>query len=140
MNEQPRFDVAGIAPEAYRHLVEIEKSIAGRLDRNLLHLVKLRASQINGCAFCLAMHTEEALHDEESPERLTALSAWNESPLFDERESAALAWVDALTCISESRAPQQAFDDLARHFSTDEIGWLTIASALINAWNRIAIA
>lgn len=140
MIEQPRLDVAGLAPEAYRHLVEIEKAVAGRLDRKLLHLVKLRASQINGCAFCLAMHTEEALHNGESPARLTALDAWAESPLFDEREHAALGWVDAVTLIAERRAPRADFDALTGHFSTEEIGWLTVASALINAWNRIAIA
>ena len=140
MIEKPRLEVAGIAPEAYRHLVEIEKAVAGRLESKLLHLVKLRASQLNGCAFCLAMHTEEALHDGESPARLTVLDAWEESPLFHDRERAALGWVDAVTLIAESRTPRETFDALAGHFSKEEIGWLTIACALINAWNRIAIA
>jgi AhpD family alkylhydroperoxidase len=140
MIEQPRLDVAAVAPEAYRHLVEIEKAVASQLDVKLLHLINLRASQLNVCAFCLAMHTEEALHDGESPARLTALDAWEESPLFNERERAALGWVDAVTLIAERRAPRETFDALTGHFSREEIGWLTVASALINAWNRIAIA
>jgi len=138
--EQPRLDIAAIAPEAYRHLVAIEQALASRIEGRLLHLVKLRASQINGCAFCLEMHTEEALHDGEAPARLTALDAWEESPLFDERERAALGWIDALTLVSQTRAPSERFDALASHFSKEEIGWLTVACALINAWNRIAIA
>jgi AhpD family alkylhydroperoxidase len=138
--EEPRLDIAALAPDAYRHLVEIEKAVAGQLDSKLLHLVKLRASQLNGCAFCLAMHTEEALHDNDSPARLTALAAWEESPLFDERERAALAWVDAITLLPERHAPRTTFDALAPHFSKAEIAWLTVASTLMNAWNRIAVA
>ena len=131
MIEQPRLDITKIAPEAYRHLVEIERAALENLDEKLLHLIKLRASQINGCSFCIAMHTDEALLDGEALPRLMALSAWEESPLFDNRERAALGWIDAVTRIAESRAPRETFDKLAAHFSQEEIGWLTIASSMI---------
>jgi AhpD family alkylhydroperoxidase len=140
MVEPLRMDIAKIAPEGYRHLLSLEQAVAAKIDPKLLHLIKLRASQINGCAYCIGMHTHEALRDGDSPERLLLLDAWDESSAFDDRERAALRWVDEITRISEGHAPREAFDALAPHFSEDEIAWLTLASALINTWNRIAIA
>jgi AhpD family alkylhydroperoxidase len=133
-------DIPKLAPEAYRHLLGLEQTIASKVDRRLLHLIKLRASQINGCAFCIAMHTDEALKDGESPERLLLLDAWHESGAFSEKERAALEWVEEITLISEGHAHREAFDGLKRFFSEEEIANLTLAGALINTWNRIAIS
>jgi AhpD family alkylhydroperoxidase len=138
--EPMRIDLAKIAPDAYRHFLQLEGVIARHVDRKLLHLIKLRASQINGCAFCLAMHTDEALRDGEPAERLTLLDAWEESTLYSEKERAALAWAEEVTLIADSGASRETFDALKAHFSEEEIGWLTLAAVQINAWNRIAIS
>src|SRR4051794_15256614 len=140
MVEPLRMDLTRLASDAYKHLLALEASIAGKVDRNLLHLIKLRASQINGCAFCIGMHSDEALRDGEKPERLLLLDAWHESSAFNERERAALGWVEEITLIAEGHAHKEAFDALKPHFSEEEIGWLTLAAAMINTWNRIAIS
>lgn len=140
MAEPLRMDFTKIAPDAYKHLLQIEGLIAGKLDRALLHLIKMRASQINGCAYCIGMHTDEALRDGESPERLLMLDAWDESSLFDEKERVVLEWAEDVTLIADTHAPKESFDALKAHFSEEEIGWLTLAVTLINAWNRIAIS
>jgi AhpD family alkylhydroperoxidase len=140
MVEQLRMDITKLAPEAYKHLIALEQTVAPKLEPKLYHLLKLRASQINGCAFCLGMHTDEALRDGEKLERLMLLDAWHESSAFSEKERAALEWVDEITRIAESHASQEAFDGLKRFFSEEEIGYLTLAAALINTWNRIAIS
>jgi AhpD family alkylhydroperoxidase len=133
-------DITKLAPEAYRHLIALEQTIAPRIDRKLYHLIKLRASQINGCAFCIGMHSDEALRDGEAIERLLMLDAWEESSLYTEKERAALEWVEDLTLIADTHAPQESFDGLKAHFSDEEIGYLTLAATMINAWNRIAIS
>ena len=138
--EPLRMDLSKIAPEAYRHLLQLEGLVAQHVDRRLLHLLKLRASQINGCAFCLAMHTDEALRDGEPAERLTLLDAWQESTLYSEKERAALAWVEEVTLIADGGASKESFEALKPHFSPEEIGWLTLAATMINSWNRLAIA
>ncbi len=138
--EMMRMDLAKLAPDAYRHFLQLEGVIAHHVDRKLLHLVKLRASQINGCAFCLAMHTDEALHDGEPVERLTLLDAWEESTLYSDSERAALAWIEEVTLIADSGASGESFEALKPHFSEEEIAWLTLAAVQINAWNRIAIS
>ena len=140
MVEPLRMDLTRLTPDAYKHLLALEASIAGKVEKNLLHLIKLRASQINGCAYCIGMHSDEALRDGEKPERLLLLDAWHESSAFSEKERAALVWVEEVTLISEGHAHQEAFDALKPHFSEEEIAWLTIAAAMINTWNRIAIA
>ena len=140
MVEALRMDLTRLAPDAYRHLLQLEGTIGGHVDRKLLHLIKLRASQINGCAYCIGMHSDEALRDGEKPERLLMLDAWQESSLFDDRERAALQWVEEITLISEGHAHKESFDALKPHFSEDEIAWLTLAAAMINTWNRIAIS
>jgi AhpD family alkylhydroperoxidase len=140
MIEPLRMDITKLAPEAYRHLLALEQTIGSKFDHKLLHLIKVRASQINGCAFCIAMHTHDALKAGESDERLLMLDAWEESALFDERERAALEWVEEITLIAEGHAHKEAFDALKRHFSEEEIAYLTLAAAMINTWNRIAIS
>ena len=140
MLEPPRFDLTQLNPEAYRHLLQMEGLIARNVEPTLYHLIKLRASQINGCAFCLQMHTAEALKHGETPERMMALDAWEESPLFTDKERAALAWTAELTLIADSGASSEAYEALRQQFSADEIGWLILAAVQINAWNRIAIS
>ena len=138
--EPLRMDLSKIAPDAYRHFLQLEGLIMQHVDRKLLHLLKLRASQINGCAYCIAMHTDEALRDGEPTERLMLLDAWEESTLYSEKERAALAWVEEVTLIADSGASKESFEALKPHFSEDEIAWLTLAAVQINAWNRIAIS
>jgi AhpD family alkylhydroperoxidase len=140
MVESMRMDITKLAPEAYKHLLQLEQTNAGKLDRKLYHLLKVRASQINGCAFCIGMHTDEALRDGETAERLFLLDAWHESSKFSEKEQAALQWIEELTLIADSHASREAFDGLKRFFSEEEIAYLTLTAAVINAWNRIAIS
>lgn len=140
MVEATRLDMSKMSPEAYQHLLQLEGLIARNVEPTLYHLIKLRASQINGCAFCIAMHTDEALRHGEKPERLTLLDAWAESPLYSDKERATLAWVEELTLIADSGASREAFDGLKPHFSDEEIGWLILATAQINTWNRLAIS
>jgi AhpD family alkylhydroperoxidase len=140
MVEAQRMDFKKLAPEAYRHLIALEQTIAASMEPRLYHLIKLRASQINGCAFCIAMHTDEALRDGDSIERLVLLDAWKESLLYSEKERAALEWVEQITLIADGHAPKSAFDALRPHFADEEIAWLTLAATMINSWNRIAIS
>jgi AhpD family alkylhydroperoxidase len=140
MVEQPRFKLTDIPQEAYRHLLEMEGLIARHVEPTLYHLIKLRASQINGCAYCLEMHTDQALRHGERPERLTSLDAWHESPLYSDKERAALAWTEELTLIADKHASREAFEGLKPHFSDEEIRWLILAAVQINSWNRIAIS
>jgi AhpD family alkylhydroperoxidase len=140
MLEQPRFDLTQMNPEAYRHLIQMETLIARKVEPTLYHLIKLRASQINGCAFCLQMHTDQALRHGETTERMMALDAWEESPLYTDKERAALRWTEEMTLIADSGASREAFEELKEHFSEEEIGWLILAAVQINSWNRIAIS
>ena len=110
------------------------------LEPALINLVKTRASQINGCAYCIHMHTREARGRGESEERLYLLDAWRESPLYTERERAALAWTEAVTLVAKTHVPDAVYDEARRHFSAEELVKLTVAVVTINAWNRIAIS
>ena len=138
--EPPRLDMKQFPPEAYRHLLQLEGLVSKQFDPILYHLIKLRASQSNGCAYCLQMHTDEALRHGETPERMTSLDGWHESPLYSDKERAVLAWVDEVTLIADKHASKEAFDGLKAHFSDEEIGWLILAVVQINSWNRIAIS
>ena len=137
---EQRLDAYAAAPAAMRAVLGVESYIRGcGLDPGLVDLVKMRASQINGCAFCLHMHSEEALAAGERVERLLLLDAWRESALFTDRERAALAWTEALTRITEGHAPDADHAALREHFFEDEAIALSIAIAMINGWNRLAI-
>lgn len=109
------------------------------LEASLMELVKMRASQINGCAFCIDLHSKAAIKAGEDPQRLLMLDAWEESSLFSERERAALAWTEELTKISEKRAPDDLFYEVRAHFSDKEMSDLSTLIALINSWNRLAV-
>src|SRR5918998_2954040 len=120
-------------------LVAVETWIAKSFDPKLLELVKVRVSQINGCAHCLHMHRQDALKQGETDDRLLLLSAWRESGLYTERERAALAWAESLTRIAETHAPDAVYEEARTVFSDDELVALSIGVAMINAWNRLAI-
>lgn len=136
----PKIDYRKESPEAVAALHQLERhlQLCG-LESSLLELVKTRASQINGCAFCLDMHTKEARHAGESEQRLYTLSAWRETPFFSARERAALAFTEAVTRIAQHRDGEVLEDELRREFSDKEIVDLTFAIVAINAWNRLSI-
>jgi AhpD family alkylhydroperoxidase len=128
------------APAAMKAMLDFETAARGLgLDPKLIHLVRLRASQINGCAFCMDMHSREARADGESQQRLDVLPAWRETDFYDSRERAALAWTEALTRIADTHAPDDAYEMLAAAFDEAERVALTMAIVAINGWNRIAI-
>ena len=106
----------------------------------LLQLARMRASQINGCAFCLDMHSKDARAEGETEQRLYCLPAWRETPFYSERERAALAWTEAVTLVSEEHVPDEVFQQARQHFSEEELAHLTLAIVTINGWNRFAIA
>ena len=120
-------------------LVAVETWIAGSFDPKLLELVKVRVSQMNGCAHCLHMHRQDAIKLGETEDRLLLLSAWRESQLYSERERVALAWAEALTMIAKTHAPDEVYEEAHSMFSDDELLTLSIAISMINAWNRLAI-
>lgn len=128
------------APDTMKPMIALEAAVKeSGLEHSLIHLVKMRASQINGCAYCLHMHSADALEGGESPARLFLLDAWHESALYTARERAALAWTDALTLIAQTHAPDAAYEEALRHFSPEEMVKLTVLVGTINSWNRIAI-
>jgi AhpD family alkylhydroperoxidase len=141
MKMQPRLDPQKAAPAAIRAMSALEGYVhkSSRLEPSLLELVKFRASQINGCAYCLDMHSKDARANGESEQRLYALSAWRETPFFSDRERAALAWTEALTLIHEGHAPEPVYEEVRQHFSEEELVNLTLAIITINGWNRLAI-
>jgi AhpD family alkylhydroperoxidase len=129
------------APDTINALSALEKQIqASGLERSLIELVKTRASQINGCAFCINMHTSDARKNGETEARLYLLNAWRESPGYTDRERAALAWTEAVTLIAETHAPDDLYEAVRAQFSEAETVNLTMLIAAINAWNRIAIS
>jgi len=138
---QPRIDYRKYAPEALKAMLGLEKYISEcGLDRGLVHLLKLRAAQINGCAFCIDMHSIDARAQGETEQRLYALDAWRETPFFSDRERAALEWTEAITLVSETHVPDAVFEEVKKYFSEKEIMDLTIVATTINMWNRIAIS
>ena len=135
-----RIEWAGQSPSAYKAMLGLEQALAkSGLDNGLLELIRLRASQINGCAYCVNMHADDARKAGESEARLQTLSVWRETNFFSARERAVLAWVESLTLLPEKHAPQAQFDALREHFSDTEIVDLTLAIATINAWNRFGV-
>ena len=138
---QHRLDANKLAPDAYKALAGLQSYIDGcGLERSLLELVKIRASQINGCAFCLVAHTRDARKLGETDDRMHLLNAWEEVPAFSERERAALAWTEAVTRITDGHVPDHVYDMVRRQFSEKELVDLNYAVIAINAWNRLAIA
>ena len=136
-----RLEYAKVAPGAMKAMRELEKYVASSgLERSLYELVKTRASQINGCAYCLDMHTKDARKVGETEQRLYALSAWRETPFYTDRERAALEWTEALTLISQNDVPDSLYENVRQFFDEQEIVALTMAIVAINGWNRLAIS
>ncbi|CAN5777077.1 carboxymuconolactone decarboxylase family protein [soil metagenome] len=134
-----RLDYIKASPASFRAMMGVEQHVAKGVDGVLMHLLKLRASQINGCAYCIDMHWKDARAAGQSEERLYALSAWRESTLYSDRERAVLAWTESLTLIADEHAEDGEYEGVRAHFSDTELADLTWAIAAINAWNRIAI-
>ena len=136
-----RINAAEVAPGAYQAMRCLEQYVSqSGLERSLLELVKTRASQVNGCAFCLDMHTKDARAAGESEQRLYALSAWREAPFFTPRERAALAWTEAVTLVHQGHVPDEVYHEARTHFTEKELVDLTLAVVAINGWNRLAIS
>ena len=138
---KPRMNFYQAAPDTVNALMALENQVASSgLEQSLIELVKTRASQINGCAYCINMHTQDARKHGETEQRLYLLNAWRESPVYTERERAALAWTDAVTLISQTHAPEDVYGEVRAQFSETETVNLTMLIATINAWNRLAIS
>ena len=138
---KPRMEYWKMAPGGFKALSSLEAYLReSGLDQGLLHMVKLRASQINGCAYCIDMHWKDARAVGETEQRLYGLDAWREAPYYSDRERAALEWTEALTNITDGHVPDATFNAVRGHFSEKDLVDLTWAAASINAWNRIAIA
>ncbi|MDB5850823.1 MAG: alkylhydroperoxidase [Rhodoferax sp.] len=138
---EARLDLYKASPDAIKAIVAMESAVAKLgLEPALQELLKLRASQINGCAFCVDMHSSDARKKGETERRLFAVSVWRETPFFTPRERAALAWTEAVTLIADTHAPDDVHAELAAYFSEAERVNLTLAIGLINIWNRLAIA
>ncbi|MEP6621554.1 MAG: carboxymuconolactone decarboxylase family protein [bacterium] len=137
----PRFDFKKESPGANTAMQALEAYLRTcSIEVALIHLIKLRASQLNGCAYCIDMHWKDLRAIDVSEDKLYMLNAWRESSLYSDRERAALAWTETVTVIGELHAPDAAYDDVRKHLSETEVSDLTVAIATINAWNRLAIS
>jgi AhpD family alkylhydroperoxidase len=138
---QPRIDFSKYMNSGMvRAMLHLSNEVATKNDKSLFELVKIRASQINGCAYCIDMHTKDARLAGETEQRIYALSAWREAPFFTERERAALDWTEAVTRVADTHVPDDVYDRVSKHFNEEEIVALTFAVVVINSWNRLAIS
>jgi AhpD family alkylhydroperoxidase len=137
---EARIDYSKAGPHALKAMLALQAAVnATGLESTLQELIKLRVSQINGCAYCIDMHFREATAKGEKPERLYLLDAWRESPVYTDRERAALAWAEAVTLVSQTHVPDDVFRETRQHFSEEELVSLTLAVVAINGWNRFSI-
>jgi AhpD family alkylhydroperoxidase len=138
---QPRLNPYSVVPAMMKAVAALDSVVqSGGLEQSLVELVKTRASQINGCAYCLHMHTRDARAGGETEARLYLLDAWRESLLYSDRERAALAWTEAVTLVAQTHVPGEAYEDACEHFGDEELVNLTLLVTMINVWNRIAIS
>jgi AhpD family alkylhydroperoxidase len=136
-----RIDLMHVNPGIMQAMLGLERQVRhARLDGKLIDLVRMRASQINGCAYCLDMHSKDARAKGETEQRLYGLEAWRETPYYSDRERAALEWTEALTLVAETHAPDEVYERVRQQFSEDELAHLTLAIVAINGWNRLNIA
>lgn len=136
-----RLSIAAASPAAYRAMLGLEKYLEeSSIEPKLLHLLKMRASQMNGCAYCLDMHSKDARALGETEQRLYGLSAWREAPFYTERERAALEWIEALTLVAEGHVEDAVYERARAQFSETELVELAMVAVAINGWNRLAIA
>ncbi len=138
---QARLDFYKASPSGTRAMLALEETIGkSTIDKTLAELVRIRASQLNGCAFCLDMHVTDAIKHGESQRRLATIAAWREAPFFTERERAALEWTEAVTLVAQTHVPDAVWEAAKPHFSEQEIADLTLLIIAINGWNRIAVS
>jgi AhpD family alkylhydroperoxidase len=138
---KPRLNSAAVSPSAYRAMLGLEKFIhESSIEPKLVHLLKMRASQINGCAYCLDMHSKDARSLGETEQRLYGLDAWREAPYYTDREQAGLEWTEALTLVTEGHVPDDVYERARAQFSEKELVELSMIAVAINGWNRLAIA
>ncbi|MGB8346700.1 MAG: carboxymuconolactone decarboxylase family protein [Ktedonobacteraceae bacterium] len=138
---EARLSYAKAAPGAYRAMAALERYVREcGLELPLIELVKIRVSQINGCAYCLDMHTKDARAEGETEQRIYTLPAWRETPFFTEREQAALAWAEAVTLVSETHVPDDVYEQARAHFNDEELVNLTMVVVAINGWNRLSVS
>jgi AhpD family alkylhydroperoxidase len=136
-----RINLMSVNPGILHAMLGLEKQVSkSRLDTRLLDLVRMRASQINGCAYCLDMHSKDARAAGETEQRLYGLNAWRETPYYSDRERAALEWTEALTLITEGHVPDAVYERVRQEFSEDELAHLSLAIVAINGWNRLNVA
>lgn len=136
-----RIDIFRTSPRSAQAMMALQTHVnTAGLERKLLTLVKLRASQINHCAFCIDMHTKDARAAGETEQRLYLLNAWREAPFYDERERAALEWTEALTLLTEGFVPDEVYESVRKHFTDEELVKLSMAIVAINGWNRLSVA
>mgnify|MGYP001945541079 CR=1 FL=1 len=139
--DKKRIRISELDPAAYKAMHGMEKYLNGTgLDKKLRELIKIRASQINGCAYCIDLHTKEAMEHGETPRRIFAISAWWESPLFNEAEKAALKMTDEITLIADQGLTRRSYEEAKRHFTDLEIAQIIMQVGVINVWNRIAVS
>jgi AhpD family alkylhydroperoxidase len=138
---EARINLKQVNPGVFHAMLGLERQVrqAG-LDQRLLHLVRMRASQINGCAYCLDMHSKDTRANGETEQRLYGLEAWRETPYYSERERAALEWTEALTLVADTHVPDDVYERVRQQFSEDELAHLSLAVVAINGWNRLNIA
>ena len=138
---KPRLNYLKAAPGAYQAMLHFsEYAENSGLETSLIRLVQIRASQINGCAYCLDMHTQDARAEGESEQRLYLVAAWREAPFFSDRERAALEWTEAITLVANDHVPDEVYERVRPHFSDEELVYLTMVVNVINAWNRLNVA
>jgi len=138
---QSRLEYEQASPQAYKAMLAFHKASTHlNLEKSLVELVKTRASQLNGCAYCVDMHTKDARTAGESEQRLYGLSVWRETPFYTERERAALEWTEAVTLIADTHVPDEVYERVSQHFTEQELVDLTTAIIVINGWNRLAVS
>lgn len=138
---QKRINVYDVLPEVYKPMLALNKLVHdSSLDKKLLELIKIRASQINGCAYCLNMHTRDARKIGETEQRIYTLNAWRETPFFTDQERAALAFTEAVTGINNHHVPDEVYSEMEKYFTEQEIGYVLTAIVVINGWNRFSVA
>ena len=139
---ESRLEAQKVSSAAYQAMLALEMFVrkSSNLEPSLIELVKMRASQINGCAFCIDMHSKDARAEGETEQRLYALNAWRETPFFSDRERAALAWAEAVTLVAQGHVPDEVYEEARQQFSEEELVNLTMTLVTINSWNRLAIA
>ena len=135
-----RLNFAKASQEAYKAVLDLENYVqTSGLERRFIHLIKLRASIINHCAYCIDMHVKESRRDGLSEQWINLVSAWEESPIYDEKERALLTWVDAVTKVADTHVPDSAYETLKGHFTEEEMMKITVAIGVINVWNRLCV-